>query len=72
MIVGATAAAATVSVRVAVPVPLAFVAPRLIGKTPVWVGVPEMTPVFVSTTKPVGRGEAAKLVGLFDAVIVYE
>jgi hypothetical protein len=35
------------------------------------VGVPEITPVVVSTLKPAGNGVALKLVGLLVAVIWY-
>ena len=63
----------TVSVRVAVPVPLQvlvlLVALMVTGKTPVPVGVPEISPVVVSTVKPPGRSVASKLVGLLSAVI---
>ena len=64
----------TVNVRVAVAMPLqgsfaTFVALRVIGKTPAPVGVPEITPVVVSTAKPPGKSVASKLVGLLSAVI---
>ena len=63
----------TVSVRVAVPVPLQvlvlLVALMVTGKTPVPVGVPEISPVVVFTVKPPGRSVASKLVGLLSAVI---
>ena len=45
----------TVIVSVAVPVPPAFVAPRLTVEVPVAVGVPEITPVVVFTVSPVGK-----------------
>ena len=44
----------TVSTRVAVPVPPAFVAPMVTLKLPMAVGVPVMAPVEVFTDKPVG------------------
>jgi len=50
----------TVNVRVSVAVPLQgslalFIALMVTGKTPVAVGVPEISPVVVSTVKPPGR-----------------
>ena len=53
----------TVSVSVSVAVPLQgsfalFVALMVTGKTPVAVGVPEISPVVVSTVKPWGRSVA--------------
>ena len=53
----------TVSSSVSVAVPLQgslalFVALMVTGKTPVAVGVPEITPVVVSTVKPAGRSVA--------------
>ena len=63
-------AAATVSVNVAVPVPPALVALKLMLEVPVALGVPEMTPVEVLTERPDGKPVALKLVGVFVAVIV--
>ena len=54
---------------VAEPVPPALDALTEGVKVPVTVGVPEITPVAVSTFNPVGSPLAPKLVGLFVAVI---
>ena len=65
----------TVSVRVAVAVllpqgpALLLVALRVMGKTPVPVGVPEICPGIGPRVKPPGRSVASKLVGLLSAVI---
>src|SRR5438270_98691 len=59
----------TVSVKVAEPVPLALMALIVTLLTPVAVGVPESRPVLVLTLTPVGKFVAAKLVGVFVAVI---
>ena len=59
----------TVSERFLVPVPIAFVALRVTVKTPVALGVPLMRPVFMSTLKPFGSGDALKVVGDFVAAI---
>ena len=59
----------TVSVKVAVPVPPALVALRLIEKIPAVDGVPLITPVEASTVKFAGSPVALKLVGLLVAVI---
>jgi hypothetical protein len=59
----------TVTVSVAVPVPPAFVAPRVTLDVPVAEGVPVMRPVAVFTDKPVGKPVALKLVGELLAVI---
>ena len=65
----------TVSIRMSVAVPLPqspallLVALMLTGKTPMAVGVPEISPVVVSTVKPPGRSVASKLIGLLSAVI---
>ena len=59
----------TVSESVLVPVPMPFVALRVTGKTPVALGVPLIRPVFVSTLKPFGSGDALKAVGDFVAAI---
>ena len=66
---GATAADATVSVSVALPVPDALVAPRVTLEVAAVVGVPLMRPFAVLIVRPAGRPAAEKLVGLFDAVI---
>ena len=58
-----------VRVRVAVPVPPALEALKVILELPAEVGVPEMRPVTVSTDNPVGSPVALKLVGLLVAVI---
>ena len=57
-----------VIVSVLLPVPTAFVAPKVTGVTAAVVGVPVMSPVAV-TAKPAGRAGAVKLVGLLLAVI---
>jgi hypothetical protein len=44
-----------VSVSVALPVPLAFVAPSVTVDVPVEVGVPEISPLAVFTDKPAGK-----------------
>jgi len=54
----------TVSISVSVAVPLQgsfalFVALRMTGNVPVAVGVPEISPVVVSTVKPAGRSVAS-------------
>jgi hypothetical protein len=56
-------AGSTVKVRVAVPVPVAFVAPIVTLELPAAVGLPEMIPVVVATLKPAGNPVAVKLVG---------
>jgi hypothetical protein len=61
--------AATVSVKVAVPVPALFLALSVIVETPPAVGVPEIRPVVVLTVRPAGRPVAPKLVGELLAVI---
>lgn len=61
--------ASTLKVKVALPVPDAFVAPRVTLDVPVTVGVPVIFPVPVFTLKPVGRPVALKLVGELVAVI---
>ena len=55
---GALPAAATVIVSVALPVPVAFVAPSNTLVVPVAVGVPVMAPVAVFTVRPAGSGVA--------------
>jgi hypothetical protein len=52
---GATPAGATVSVRVALPVPPAFVAPSVTVEVAAAVGVPEISPVVVLIDKPAGK-----------------
>src|SRR4051812_23380724 len=47
--------ALTVRVRIALPVPPAFVAPIVTLLVPVAVGVPEITPVAEFTVSPAGR-----------------
>ena len=58
-----------VSVRVALPVPLALVALNVTVDVPAVVGVPEINPVVVLTDNPPGSPVAPKLVGVFVAVI---
>ncbi len=70
VMIGATPAAATVMVSVALPVPLLFVAPSRTAVVPAVVGEPLMTPVAGAMLKPAGSGLAEKLVGEPDAVIV--
>ena len=55
--------------KVALPVPPALVAVMVTATGPGVVGVPEITPVVVSTVNPFGRPVALKLVGLLVAVI---
>jgi hypothetical protein len=50
------------------PAPLLAVTVTLV--VPAAVGVPEITPVLVSTVRPAGSGLAVKLVGLLVAVSV--
>jgi hypothetical protein len=52
--IGATPAAATVIVRVAVPVPVALVALSKTEVVPAVVGVPVIAPVAVLRTRPTG------------------
>ena len=70
VIAGGAEAALIVKVNVAVPVPAALVALNATLDVPAAVGVPEMTPVAVSTESPAGNPVALKLVGLLLAVIV--
>ena len=67
MITGA--GAATVSVRVAVPVPPLLVALSVTVEVPEDVGVPEISPLEALTDRPEGSPVAPKLVGEFDAAI---
>jgi hypothetical protein len=58
-----------VSERIAVPVPVALIAPRVTFEVPVAVGVPVMRPVDVLIDRPAGSPETLKLVGVLVAVI---
>jgi hypothetical protein len=58
-----------VSVRVAWPVPLVLVAPRVTVEVAAAVGVPEISPVVALTDRPAGNPVALKLVGELEAVI---
>ena len=58
VMIGATPAAATVIVSVALPVPVVFVAPSSTAVVPTVVGVPVMTPVAATMLKPAGSGLA--------------
>ena len=62
-------AAVIVMVRPWLPVPLALLAVMVAGKVPATEGVPEITPVVVSTLSPDGNPVAPKLVGVLVAVI---
>jgi hypothetical protein len=66
------AATAIVSVNVALPVPLPFVALNVTVEVPAAVGVPEINPLVLLTDNPPGNPVAPKLVGVFVAVIWYE
>ena len=59
-----------VRVRVAVPVPVTLVAPRVTLEVPAAVGMPLIAPVEGLTERPAGRPVALKLVGELVAVIV--
>jgi len=61
-----------VNVSGPVPVPLAFVALRVMLNTPTAVGVPEIKPVDVFTVKPAGNGAAPHVLIAWSAVIWYE
>jgi len=63
------AAAATVRVRGALPVPPLLVALTVTLKVPAPVGVPEIKPETVFAVRPVGNPDAPKLVGELLAVI---
>ncbi len=63
-------AATTVIVKVAVPLPPAFVAPSVTAEVPAVVGVPEITPSAGSSVSPAGSPVWLKLVGLLLAMIV--
>ena len=56
VMIGAEPAAATVMVSVALPVPLALVAPSSTDVTATAVGVPEITPVVALRDRPAGSG----------------
>ena len=58
VMIGATPAAATVIVSVALPVPVEFVAPSSTAVVPTVVGEPVMTPVAETMLKPAGSGVA--------------
>ncbi len=58
VMIGAEPAAATVIVRVALPVPLPLVAPSSTLVTPAVVGVPVIAPVAPTMLKPAGSGVA--------------
>ena len=58
-----------VSTRELVPVPPALEAEIVIALVPVEVGVPLMRPELVSSVRPLGSPDEAKLVGLLEAVI---
>ena len=58
-ITGAATAAEMVSVRVAVPVPVALVALNVTVEVPAAVGVPEIKPLVALTDRPAGSPVAA-------------
>ena len=60
---------AVVSVRLSLPVPAEFVALNATVDVPADDGVPEISPVEVSTVNPASNPDAPKLVGEFVAVI---
>ena len=66
---GTTFAGFMVKLKVAFPVPPAFVALIPIAAVPAAVGVPEMIPVTPLMVSPVGRFEAPKLAGVLVAAI---
>jgi hypothetical protein len=53
------------------PVPDPLVALMVIGKVPISVGVPEITPVLGSSPKPAGKVDVEKELGELLATIVY-
>ncbi len=61
--------ALTVMFKVAVPEPVAFVAVKDTGNTPVTVGVPVIAPVVLLSDNPAGRPDWEKLVGELVAVV---
>src|SRR3954462_145863 len=65
--IGATPDAPTVTVSVALLVPVALVAPSRTEVTPAAVGVPVMAPVVRLTERPAGSGLAEYDVGEFEA-----
>ena len=52
----------------AVPAPLALLPVRDRTKSPLWAGVPVMSPVDVSMLRPVGRPLAPKLIAVSDGL----
>ena len=56
-----------VNVRVEVPVPTVLAADKFTIERPAMVGVPEMTPVCLTSNKPVGKFVAPYPVGVFVA-----
>jgi hypothetical protein len=68
-LVMAGAVTAMVSIRVALPVPEALLAPTVTVEVPTAVGLPEISPVVALTDKPAGNPVALKLVGELEAVI---
>ncbi len=66
---GTVAAGLIVSVRLAEPVPLAFVAVIVTVLVPAVVGVPVIAPVAAFTLNPAGSPVAPKLVGFWVAAI---
>lgn len=67
---GKTAVPAIRHVTVAFPEPTELAAVKFIAKVPALVGVPEINPVEVFKDRPLGKPEAAKLVGLLVAEIL--
>jgi hypothetical protein len=53
------------------PVPEALVARMVTLKVPVWLGIPEITPVSAAQDRPVGKPAAEKEVGELSPVMVY-
>ena len=70
LVIAGALCALIVKDNVAVPVPVPLVALNVTLDVPAAVGVPEMTPVAVSTESPAGNPVALKLAGLLLAVIV--
>jgi hypothetical protein len=66
-----TGGAATVIVRVAVPVPPALDAPKLTTVVAASLGVPEISPVTQLNVRFAGSGDAENIKGVFVATIVY-
>ena len=69
LLVMAGAAMFTVKVRDKLPVPPPLVAVSVTLEVPAAVGVPEIRPEAVFTTKPAGNPDALKLVGVLVAAI---